>query len=266
MRDGPPSAAGRPSLEEISTVQESAFPGDWYDLSDPHHFWFTWRLNAALRQIDHLGLDRRSPLRVLDIGCGSGIFRDQLETATNWAVDATDLNLDALRRAGPGRGRLLYYDVLEQRPEFRDRYDVVFLFDVIEHVEQPRPLVGAAAAHLRKGGMLLVNVPALQALYSAYDVAAGHHRRYAKPSLVRESQEGGLEVRDVRYWGLSLLPLLLLRKLLLGKVPSPETIRQGFQPPNRLVNTMLATLARVEAGLLARPPLGASLLMAAQRS
>jgi hypothetical protein len=120
--------------------------------------------------------------------------------------------------------------------------------------------------HLKPGGHLLINVPALQDLFSAYDVAAGHVRRYDRDSLVAEFAGHDLRVLDVRYWGLSLVPLLFLRKLVLrGSLPAEQTIRSGFRPPGHLTNLLLRSLMRIETALLVRPPLGTSLLLCGRR-
>ena len=145
-----------------------------------------WRLAVALRLVEASGLALDRPLRALDIGGGAGRFRDQMERATQWRVDMTDLHLPALRMARPARGRTLYYDVTQADPPLLGSYDAAFVFDVIEHLESPGPLLRAAVAHLRPGGHLFLNVPALPALYSAYDVVQGHVRRYSPRTLAAE--------------------------------------------------------------------------------
>jgi SAM-dependent methyltransferase len=266
------AAAGRPpaqtsDVEIVSALRSVGFPDEWYALSTPDHFWFRWRLAAALGQVRRVGIPTDAPLRVLEVGGGTGVLRTQLEGATRWTVDVTDLNLAALRAAARGRGRTLYYDVFEDRPAFHEAYDVVVLFDVLEHVEPTGPFVRAVLGHVRKGGHLLVNVPARRALWSAYDVAAGHVRRYDRASLAAEFHGTGLEVLDVRYWGLSLVPLLMARRLALaGGRSAGEIIRTGFRPPGRFSHAVLAALMHAETAVTARPPLGTSLLLAGRRA
>jgi 2-polyprenyl-3-methyl-5-hydroxy-6-metoxy-1,4-benzoquinol methylase len=251
-------------IEHLSSSPEAGFPGDWYDLNSADHFWFQWRMQAALQQWRACGLPLDRPLRVLDVGGGRGVVRDQVEAATAWTVDLVELNLAALASAGPGRGRHLYYDVRDQAAELLGRYDVAILFDVIEHLEEPLPLLQAVGRHLRPDGHLLVNVPALQALFSAFDVASGHFRRYHRASLRAELAGEGWQLVDQRFWGLTLVPLLALRKALL-RSPTAETIRRGFGPPSRLAHASLRALMKAETALLAQPPVGASLLMVARR-
>jgi SAM-dependent methyltransferase len=255
-----------PSIEYLSPARETGFPDEWYGMAGGEHFWVRSRTAVALAALDALGPSRSEPLRGLDIGCGAGQFRDQLEGATSWRIDITDLNQSALEAARPGRGRLLYYDATERSPELIGAYDLVFLFDVIEHVKDARAMLSAALAHLRPGGRLLVNVPALPLLFSAYDAAQGHHRRYTRESLTAEF--GGLPCRVdfVAYWGLSLVPLLAVRKLMLGSKPSESTMRVGFRPPGRLVNRALTLLMRAELSLLVRPPVGTSVMAAVTRA
>ena len=249
-------------IEHLSPVRGTGFPDEWYGMAGGEHFWIRARTAVALATLDALGPCRSEPLKALDIGCGAGQFRDQLEAATRWRIDITDLNLAALEAARPGRGRVLYYDATERAPELVGSYEVVFLFDVIEHVEHSRELLSAALAHLRPGGRLLVNVPALPGLFSAYDAAQGHLRRYTVQSLSAEFAGLPCEIDSVRYWGLSLVPLLAARKLLLGSKPSAITMRAGFRPPGRLVNSALTLVMRAELSFLARPPAGTSVMAA----
>jgi SAM-dependent methyltransferase len=255
--------AGGARLEDLSAAPEVGFPGEWYDLNSADHFWFHWRIEAALRQFRECGLALDAPLRVLDVGGGKGILRDQVEARTAWTVDLVELNRAALEAAAPGRGRHLYYDVRDERPELVGSYDAAILYDVIEHVEPTRPLLDSVWRHLKPGGHLIVNVPALKTLFSAYDVAAGHYRRYDRPSLVAELSPEAWEVVDVRYWGFTLVPLLALRKLML-RDPSDETIRRGFGPPSRLAHSCLRGLMRLEMAVVPTSPVGTSLLMVAR--
>jgi SAM-dependent methyltransferase len=250
-------------IERLSAVPEVGFPGDWYELNSTDHFWFEWRIAAALRQWRTCGLPLDRPLRVLDVGGGRGVARDQVEAATAWTVDLVELNLAALQSAEPGRGRHLYYDVRDESPSLVGTYDAAILFDVIEHLEDPRAVLESVRRHLRPGGFLLVNVPALQGLFSAYDVAAGHFRRYDRATLPAELARSGWDCVEQRYWGLTLVPLLALRKMLLRSA-TDETIKRGFGAPNRVVHSALQALRKAETLALSRPPIGTSLLMVAR--
>jgi len=260
----PPPAASREPIERLSSSPEVGFPGDWYELNSADHFWFEWRIRAALRQWRDCGVPLDRPLRVIDVGGGRGVVREQVEAESAWTVDLVELNRAALEAAAPGRGRRLYYDVLDEAPELVGTYDAAILFDVIEHLEDPLPLLEAVRRHLHADGFLLVNVPALQGLFSAFDVASGHFRRYDRRSLRAELAEGRWQLVDQRFWGFCLVPLLATRKMLL-RAPTAETIHRGFGPPSRLVQGGLRALMKAETAVLGRPPVGASLLMVARR-
>jgi SAM-dependent methyltransferase len=256
----------RARIEIISQRESQPFSAEWFDLARAGHFWFAWRLRAALALAADHGLAPDAELSALDVGCGAGVLRMQLEAATAWRIDATDLDLDGLARVPEGRGRIFLYDVLEKRERFREAYDLVLLFDVLEHVEPTAPFLEAVAFHLKPGGHLLLNVPALPSLYGRYDVAAGHHRRYDRASLLGELRALPLDPLEARYWGLSLVPVAAARKLLLGITgPGERTIERGFEPPGALVHAGLGALMALETRLLRRPPIGASLLLLARK-
>ena len=260
------TTAGRRRVEIVSELASQPFSREWFDLSRAEHFWFAWRLRAALALASDHGLPFGRELAALDVGCGTGILRSQLEAATAWRIDGADLDLDALERNPAGRGSVFLYDVTERRERFREAYDLILMFDVLEHIAPTARFLEAVTQHLRPGGYLLLNVPALPSLFGRYDVAAGHHRRYARASLLAELTPLPLEPLETRYWGLSLIPLAAARKLLLGLGAEDEhTIERGFEPPGRLIHAGLKGLMALETGILRRPPLGASLLLLARK-
>jgi 2-polyprenyl-3-methyl-5-hydroxy-6-metoxy-1,4-benzoquinol methylase len=255
-----------PRVEFVTPPRTSEFPEEWYEANSEDHFWFQWRARAAAALIDRIGLPTNQPLRVFDIGCGTGITCQQFRRTTSWVFDGADLNTEALARCDAGMARVLYYDISEKRPEFRELYDVIILFDVVEHIEPTRPFLEAALFHLKPGGVVLVNVPALQGLFSVYDTVAGHYRRYTLDSLAAEFAAFDVSVIDRTYWGFSMVPLLWLRKQLLrGQKDQNQTIRTGFVPPSSAAHALLKAGMKIETAVLKHPPAGSSVMMAVRR-
>jgi hypothetical protein len=148
----------------------------------------------------------------------------------------------------------------------REAYDVLILYDVLEHIRDRGPFLRAALHHLRPSGLLLINVPALQALYGPYDAAAGHELRYDRASLAGELAGLNMEILEMRYWGFSMVPVAWLRKFVMPLARDPaRTIERGFEPPGRLADGVLRLAMRCERFLLERPPLGTSLLLVASK-
>ena len=259
--------AANSHIEFVTDLQTISFPTEWYEANSEEHFWFQWRARATDALIRRLHLPLGSPLQVFDIGCGTGITCRLLGHTTSWVFDGADLNIEALTRCHAGVRRVLYYDILEKRQEFRERYDVIILFDVIEHIEQTKPFLDAVLFHLKPGGVILVNVPALMTLYGRYDTAAGHYRRYTKRTLADEFKSFDVTVVDQMYWGFTMVPLLFLRKLMQGaELSEDKTIRSGFYPPSPLAHTLLKSVMKLETGLVGRPPLGSSVLTAVRKN
>jgi SAM-dependent methyltransferase len=264
------SASTAPAhVEILSPAAEIAFPDQWYEIMDERHFWMKWRTRAFLGQCRALSIPTETPYSVLEIGCGLGVLRQMLEAATKWTVDAMDLNAGALFHSAPGRGRTALYNIHDRAPALAAKYDAIILFDVIEHIDDPVSFMSSALYHLKPGGHVFVNVPALQSLYSKFDIAVGHCRRYNKTTLEAELAKAGIRKVDDRYWGLTMLPLLALRKLWLwlrgeGSGAGTTVVQRGLVPPGKLADVVLTAMMQVETSVIANPPLGTSLLYVGQ--
>ena len=255
------------NVEFLTATRAVQFPTEWYVANSEHHFWFQWRVRVARTLIDRIGLPTGEALKVLDIGCGTGITAQQLARHTRWTFDGTDLNVEALAHCNIGPGRVLYYDILERRRDFAGAYDVVVLFDTLEHIEQTDAFLDAVFFHLKPGGVLLVNVPALMSLYGRYDTAAGHFRRYTRQTLAREFAPFDVSILDQVYWGFTMVPLLWLRQQLVRRNTNDDAVIQtGFVPPHPWIHALLKGVMAVETALVKRPPIGSSVMSAVRKN
>ena len=227
--------------------------GDWwFDIATEKHFWIRRRFDVMRRLADDV---LRSSNSAAEIGCGHGLLQKEVEDHYGIPVTGFDLNEFALQKNVSRLGPLYCYDIHQRNPEFDARFDLLFLFDVLEHIEGEADFLQAVRFHLTDCGSLLVNVPAHQFLYSDYDRAAGHIRRYDAKRLADVAEKNGFKIRAMTYWGLPLVPLLLARKVL---PMERDDGKAGFDTRGTTINSVLSSLARCE--LLPQKFLGTSLM------
>ncbi len=216
----------------------------WFEVATLDHFWIRRRFDV-FRSL--LGKDYQPGGLVAEVGCGHGLVQSQFRAAYGMAVDGFELNEHALAASVATDQPRFIYDIHERREELREKYDLIILFDVIEHIEDDVGFLGSVLFHLRHGGLLIINVPALQLLFSKYDRAAGHLRRYSLDQLEGVCRKVGLSRVTATYWGAPLLPLLLVRKIVLALRDGEEAvINQGFRPPSPAANKLLGAISGVE--------------------
>lgn len=80
-----------------------------------------------------------------------------------------------------------------------EKYDTIIYIDVLEHIEADAAEMAAAASLLTAGGRIIVLSPAFQSLYSPFDKAIGHFRRYTKSTL-KKAAPPALETVSIRYY------------------------------------------------------------------
>lgn len=238
----------------LSALQAVSMNDDWFEIADANHFWILWRFKSLLStKAIHL----TSGSKVLEIGCGAGVAMHQFETHFDVIVDGCDLNESALSKSIQVKGDKMLYNIYDLKQEFLGKYDGILLLDVIEHLQEPLDFIKASSSYLKENGLIIINVPSYQWLYSSYDKAVGHVHRYTKKELESLLKAAGFELKSVSYWGASLIPIAILRKWLYRKTDA-NIISKGFKPPGKLADTLLRTLYRIETSLPIRFPFGTS--------
>jgi SAM-dependent methyltransferase len=126
--------------------------------------------------------------RVLEVGAGNGgSIRYLLGDVTDWlCLEPDPLFAATLRReiasgALPPICRMQAVTLRDLPPS--ETFDTILYIDVMEHVPDHKREAALAAAHLAPGGALIILSPAHQFLFSPFDKAVGHCRRYSRRSL-----------------------------------------------------------------------------------
>lgn len=124
-----------------------------------------------------------------------------------------------------------------------DLFDAIIYIDVLEHIEADGDEIKKASAHLRASGKLIVLSPAHQWLYTPFDKAIGHFRRYNKTSLSNVLPQD-LECLELRYLdSVGLLASIGNRVILKSSMPNDRQIAfwdKAMIPLSRVIDPLLA--------------------------
>lgn len=228
-------------------------------------FWFRSRTRLIVWA---LGKYFPAARRYLEIGCGTGAVLAGVATAFP-ALDvyASEPHREGLRFAQARVARAAFLQLDARAMPFRERFDVIGAFDVIEHVEDDERVMAQMHDALVPGGGVLLTVPQHAFLWSPQDVAAGHVRRYAAAEVRRKLERAGFEVLRATSFVSLLLPAMFLsrRRKRMGqhRLDPLDELRIG-----RPLNFLLERVQDIERQLIrARVsfPAGGSLLVAARR-
>jgi 2-polyprenyl-3-methyl-5-hydroxy-6-metoxy-1,4-benzoquinol methylase len=160
---------------------------------------------------------------VIEVGAGIGETTAFLvnEKVNSWICLEPDRTLfDTIqqkieRKVLPGycqaiRGTL---DNIEPNKKF----DTIIYIDVLEHIENDHAEIIQACNHLKNNGHLIILSPAFQFLYTPFDRAIGHFRRYTKKTLSAVVSCSNLVKQKMLYLESAGALLLIINKLLLKK-------------------------------------------------
>jgi cyclopropane fatty-acyl-phospholipid synthase-like methyltransferase len=158
-----------------------------------------WKQYFACKLSGYLGEN------VLEVGAGNGATTEVLISGSikKWLCLEPDSGLASL-----------IHERISQDPKFKSvrvqqstleelhdeqLYDSILYLDVLEHIEDDEREVNLAYNKLRSGGRLIILAPAHRHLYSQFDSAIGHYRRYSKAQLSALIKRKGFEVEKSMY-------------------------------------------------------------------
>lgn len=185
-----------------------------------------WRLEKAARQVrelaDATGLRKG---RALDVGSGYGFFRKALEDA-GFDHRGVEISAHGRRVAEEIYGFETYADLANLEAGTLGTFDLVTLWDVIEHVADPGALLGQCARALKPGGVVALKTPNLDCPEA--EVFGPHYHSFRREHLVYFTPRSLGDIAGRA--GLDVVAVSSLSHLLAGFVGREQTAtweRQG---------------------------------------
>jgi SAM-dependent methyltransferase len=236
---------------------------------EDRHFWFRTRNRVISSAVQRLISELPAGYRVLEVGCGTGNVLRHLESVCrDGQVIGLDAYLEGLRFARRRvRCPLIQADI--HHPPFKTPFDLIGIFDVLEHLPDDQSILRTLHRLLTPEGRLIITVPAHMSLWSYFDNAAQHYRRYSQHTLRQALQASGFDVIFLTHYMAAIFPLVWLgRRLAARRSADQSALAADELKIVPLLNRLLMAILALEAPLIAayaRLPFGTSLLAIARK-
>jgi len=200
-----------------------------YSRYEQAHWWFRGRRRILQRLLErHLPDTARG---ALEIGVGPGI---NLYALYPYHLAVTGVEPDeGLAQLAARRGPVpVYTGTAEDLPEevASRQFDLITLFDVLEHIEDDRNALRALRRLLNPAGRLMLTVPAYQWMWGPQDIVNHHFRRYTRKRLRETLHAGGYEVLSDTYFNTLLFPAVAaIRLLAKARRPTGPNLKSDFE-------------------------------------
>ena len=163
------------------------------------------RKHCALKLIRDL-----KPSKALEIGCGAGDFCETVYKmgfdiqGVDFSKEAVDLCQERLKNVGGDKkirfGFIDFWQIVET-------FDVIFFFEVLEHIGDDRAAIAKIYRLLNPGGHLILSVPAHRQWFGPSDRAVGHFRRYDKKDILTLLSGNHFKIQTIWSYGFPLANL-----------------------------------------------------------
>jgi len=195
----------RPAASEFETIYPPTYHA--FDFSKKE-FGFVYNVRCRLEARRSLNRCRnlKDNARILDVGCGDGFHLGLLRQYGNktWKLEGVDLDQKAVKAATKAGldvhlGRVQDVNLPERS------YDMVFMIQTIEHLEDPRQVLETIFGLLREGGQLIIvtdNTGSIDFNWFKRGHWGGYHfprhfNLFNRNSLSKLAQEVGYDVKDL---------------------------------------------------------------------
>ena len=198
------------------TTEQFHYPGTELTLFEKA---WNWKAYWSQQMVEFVRGD------VLEVGAGIGANTQLLSTLDHqtWLCLEPDPELIRCIELPPG-GRHQKVQGVVGDLQKTDLFDTILYIDVLEHIEDHREELIRAKQHLRPSGNLIVLSPAWPFLFSPFDTAIGHFRRYTRQSLRAITPSGMIEKRMAYLDSAGLLASAANRWLLRSEMPGEQQI------------------------------------------
>jgi SAM-dependent methyltransferase len=221
------------------------------------HWWFIGRRFITEQIIKDLALPKNA--EIFEVGCGTGGNLTLLaKFGKIYGMEPDDTAREYARRRGIGI--MLPGSLPDKIPYTGQRFDLIVMTDVLEHVDDDQMALERLSPRLKLGGYILITVPAFPALWSRHDDLHHHKRRYTMERLRTILVSAGYNITRATYINNIMFPVIAGVRLMRRFLGMADADDLKVYPP--FINQTLAGLFAGEGHLLkfVSLPFGLSLL------
>ena len=212
----------------------------------------------------------RKKTHVLDLGCGSALFSCLLAQKGHEvvAIDPSQKMIELAKKRKKIKGISNQdLEIIKMKAEgingLLQKFDVILILDVLEHLKNDRKILFKLKKILNKGGVLIITVPAHPSLYGKRDKEMGHFRRYSKKKLKKLLADSDYQIKKMRYWNfLGFLVYYYNEKIIHKRIN--EKIRYQEDKKSKIIKKIIFQILNMEKNI--NPPTGLTLLAIAQNA
>lgn len=208
------------------------------------HWWFLARAEILRSYIQNLKFEKG--IKILNVGAATGATSQWLQE--NGEVTSLEHEKNCIDFVKQKIDLDFVHGSVLNMP-FQDKsFDLVCCFDVIEHVQDEKLAINELKRVCKKGGTILVTVPAFMHLWSLHDEINHHFRRYQLEDMKNLFGNNKGEIRFASYFNSKLYPLIyIIRKIstffdkLFKKNPKSDFEGFKFSVTNKIFYKILSS-------------------------
>jgi SAM-dependent methyltransferase len=238
-----------------------------YQLED-EHWWYVALHRRILSTLTRLYDNQGGPSwQILDAGCGTGAIAQRLQQFGQvCAIDLSNLALKFSKRRDLSEN--LGQASVTALPLVADTFDLVVSMDVICSVPDDQRALAEFYRVLKPGGILMMNLPALEWLKGQHDFDVNIVHRYTPRQLKTQLTKQGFEIEKMSFANSLLFPLIAPYRLATNwfLTDNDDPRSDVFLPP-RPINSALVWVMQLESRLIPHfsVPIGMSLFVVARK-
>lgn len=260
---------GFPAYSPELSHEGGGFKSDYFiDLAELEeaNFWFKSRNQLILWALKKYCPNFHS---FLEVGCGTGfVLSGVSKSFPNAELTGSEIYIEGLGFASKRLPTTNFMQMDARDIPFVDEFDVVGIFDVLEHIEEDKSVLQQVHQALKTEGYMVLTVPQHKWLWSAADEYACHVRRYTATEIHSKLSAAGFNIIRSTSFVSALLPAMMLSRL-----SQKQTSEGQFDPRSELnifawLNSLFLTLLSGELKLIKKGfnlPFGGTRLVVARK-
>lgn len=234
------------------------------------HWWYVALHSLVLDTVTAEHDRKGAMLSIFDAGCGTGRLCRLMSGFGD--VSGCDISPAAVGFCHERGIRSAFRADLNGEDLGRQRYDVITSIDVLYHrlIPDDMSIIAKFFAALRPGGVLILHLPAFNAIKSRHDIAVHTKRRYTKTGIARMLRKAGFVIEKMTYRLFFLFPFIACYRLALKpfqRSGDENMIASDVWLPPPFINRNLLALHMIENRLIGKLafPFGTSVFAVARK-